>query len=94
MASVKCRSAGPIKFRSAGLFDYGSCGHIWMVMYGARGMHYTNSTMVTKENCIMGEAEKALDCHMMKRFFFQEQLLQRILMPMENIDGYLRNTMQ
>ena len=38
-------------------------------------MHYTNATMVTKENCIIGEAEKALDCHMMKRFFFQEQFI-------------------
>ena len=53
-----------------------------------------HATMVTKENCIMGEAEKALDCYMMKRFFLQEHLLQRNLMPMENIDGHLRNTMQ
>ena len=65
----------------------------WL-LYGARGMHLANATMVTKENCIMGEAEKVLDCHMLKRFFLQEELLQRILMPMENIDGYLGNTMQ
>ena len=25
-------------------------------------MHHTNATMVTNESCIMGEAEKVLDC--------------------------------
>ena len=57
-------------------------------------MHHTNATKVTEENCIMVEAGKVLDCLTMKRFFFQEQLLQRILMPIQNIDGYIRSTMQ
>ena len=37
---------------------------------GTRGMHHSNVTMVTKEKCILGEAEKVLDCLTMKSFFF------------------------
>ena len=36
-ASVKCRSAGPIKRRSADLFDCGSCGHMRMVIVWGKG---------------------------------------------------------
>ena len=57
-------------------------------------MHHTNATMAAKENCIMGEAEKVLDCLTMKRFALQEQLLQRILMPIQDIDCYLGSTMK
>ena len=39
------------------------------------------------ENCIMSEAAKVLDCLMLKRFFLQGQLLQKVLMPIQIIDG-------
>ena len=64
-----------------------------MVIVWGKGMHHTNAKMVTKENCIMGEAEKVLDCLTIKRFALQEQLLQRILMPIQDINGYLGSTM-
>ena len=54
----------------------------WL-LYGARAMHH--HTNATKENRTMSEAAKVLDCLMMKRFFLQDQLLQKILV-MDNFE--------